>query len=229
MWGRPITNSHTLLAQRFTPTGVGKTGVVLPSNLVRAVHPHGCGEDYAGLQRYAYYEGSPPRVWGRPNGFNPRLQTRRFTPTGVGKTLQRSAEQSRRTVHPHGCGEDRRCAGWRRRAGGSPPRVWGRPPQPPQQPPQPRFTPTGVGKTPAFASFLTAPVGSPPRVWGRLVRRLKNERPDRFTPTGVGKTLPPSRVGIFFEVHPHGCGEDSGKRTRLGCARGSPPRVWGRR
>ncbi len=77
------------------------------------VHPHGCGEN---LPEYL-----------------PGTRERRFTPTGVGKTM---ATCSKSAV-----------------VDGSPPRVWGKLRAPQNQVICRRFTPTGVGKT-----YSTLPV-----------------------------------------------------------------------
>ena len=70
--------------------------------------------------------------------------------------------------------------------------------------------------------------GSPPRVWGKRSDGRSNSRSSRFTPTRVGKT-PMTAVGVGRKtVHPHACGENTGKTRIFFRLRGSPPRVWGK-
>ena len=171
--------------------------------------------------------GSPPRAWGRRDPLRGAGQSRRFTPTCVGK-----APHSRRAcvhlpVHPHVRGEGdagRAAAG---REAGSPPRAWGR-----------RIVPVfllgrwavhphvrGEGRIRASVSF--APFGSPPRAWGRRARiaavialngspprawgRHDDQQPrgaaGRFTPTCVGKAVDRVNPAPTFSVHPHVRGE----------------------
>ena len=91
----------------------------------------------------------------------------------------------RRSVHPHGCGDNvRHCPVCQWRRAGSPPRVWG----------QPEKKGSVMGKR----------SGSPPRVWGQPVFfTLEEFKQDWFTPTGVGTTLRflPILVG-FDQQHP---------------------------
>ena len=173
------------------------------------VHPHGCGE----------------------NGCLNRLsgETKRFTPTGVGKTWLSSYTSFDTSVHPHGCGENAR--GSNIHIGLT------------------RFTPTGVGKTFPPPPSVDPPPGSPPRVWGKLNGRLPGfpwsfgspprvwGKPltaaclivaARFTPTGVGKTLAGRYTPHETTVHPHGCGENGGYPHPTRSIYGSPPRVWGK-
>ena len=70
--------------------------------------------------------------------------------------------------------------------------------------------------------------GSPPRVWGRLRNIIEKKKTDRFTPTCVGKTTYGGEHPAWYEVHPHVCGEDPGRRAIDIERMGSPPRVWGR-
>ena len=193
------------------------------------VHPHGCGEDIDPAAFSQQPGGSPPRVWGRRAIPNHLIHRRWFTPTGVGKTRLERHPIGRRSVHPHGCGEDGCYRQPQFPHDGSPPRVWGRLPGPPPPPDFPqRFTPTGVGKTTRPAAHPCQPLvhphgcgedntarnipsavcGSPPRVWGRPQGLVDSNVGIRFTPTGVGKTRLLILSDVLRAVHPHGCGED---------------------
>ncbi len=132
------------------------------------------------------------------------------------------------TVHPHVCGEHafpRMCL---RQYNGSSPRVWGT-----CQP--------GVASRPH-------PHGSSPRVWGTCRACSVVGDLQRFIPTCVGNIPPTSGVSGGGTVHPHVCGEHTGRQPRsphavrfiLTCVgnirgegggwsryAGSSPRVWG--
>ena len=117
--------------------------------------------------------------------------------------------------------------------------------------PEVRFTPTRVGKTDrgVIPDWVVVRF-TPTRVGKTGDMPLKPKRPCRFTPTRVGKTETNRTAFICMTVHPHACGENHcngytgvcvrrftptrvGKTYhRTGCsvhARGSPPRVWGKR
>jgi len=114
-------------AERFTPTRVGKTTMVVGGRRQDEVHPHACGENRRG------------RV---PAGGRVR-----FTPTRVGKTRRGGRSSQGRTVHPHACGENVRTTPISARHAGSPPRVWGKLVLVVVVISASRFTPTRVGKT----------------------------------------------------------------------------------
>ena len=65
VWGRQDAAKADLNRQRFTPTGVGKTGKGRAAAFTDEVHPHGCGEDVIQRAELVGIGGSPPRVWGR--------------------------------------------------------------------------------------------------------------------------------------------------------------------
>jgi len=136
----------------------------------------------------------------------------RFTPTCVGKIIQKLFNFYYTAVHPHVRGEDR-CPDLKYLvANGSPPRAWGRFPLSDCGHAQHRFTPTCVGKifTLPFSTLASTvhphvrgedglvmpkdffPSGSPPRAWGRFHGLPHLLRDLRFTPTCVGKIRPQS-------------------------------------
>ena len=168
VWGRRRPVVIVVSVMRFTPTCVGTTRTAHPCHHLAAVHPHVCGDDSRAASCDLMASGSPPRVWGRQTLLRHLAWTTRFTPTCVGTTLVRVPRMSRRTVHPHVCGDDlgRRVAVID--VPGSPPRVWGR---------RCDWTMT------AFR------FGSPPRVWGRRTVMYVHCSTARFTPTCVGTTL----------------------------------------
>ena len=172
--------------RRFTPAGAGRTGVIHSVGSSSAVHPRGCGEDVNKKWAQRRKVGSPPRVRGgrvRDLGGGRLL---RFTPAGAGRTLWRWVRSSRATVHPRGCGEDKKGSRSPSRVRGSPPRVRGGRGGPRSRSAENRFTPAGAGRTPDWESvYEFLPVhprgcgedarvtegagveaGSPPRVRG---------------------------------------------------------------
>jgi len=69
--------------------------------------------------------------------------------------------------------------------------------------------------------------GSSPRVWGTPELYEVPADRERFIPTRVGNTATNARRQAFRSVHPHACGEHSGRSMRGIAAAGSSPRVWG--
>jgi len=192
--------------------------------------------------------GSPPRAWGRPVIDQKRNLKRRFTPTGVGTTHWQARLWNKRTVHPHGRGDDGGELTSPRTSSGSPPRAWGRRDSDFRKSASLRFTPTGVGTTPLRLYRLDvgkvhphgrgddlagdyqwfAHFGSPPRAWGRPARQIPFDGGVRFTPTGVGTTNCCCEWALITPVHPHGRGDDTRVPLCESECIGSPPRAWGR-
>jgi len=134
---------------------------------------------------------------------------RRFTPTGVGTTYWIQWPRSRKTVHPHGRGDNLWSVSPALPASGSPPRAWG------QQSPRigstadPRFTPTGVGTTSRRYCEKSTPPVHPHGRGDNLGRPAQQSHVCRFTPTGVGTTGGRRLLGVGLPVHPHGRGDNS--------------------
>ncbi len=191
--------------------------------------------------------GSSPRVWGTQLRRNPFSGVDRFIPTGVGNTTKKLRSCTRRTVHPHGCGEHPVSTSAVTTNCGSSPRVWGTLHTGPIARKVWRFIPTGVGNT-SIAPTGTISIavhphgcgehpgrypeerstcGSSPRVWGTRRLRFPGRRFFRFIPTGVGNTLIGERIREEEAVHPHGCGEHLFPSFSASALTGSSPRVWG--
>ena len=135
------------MIQRFTPTGVGKSGDVAQRQTLLSVHPHRCGEILIPDVIDSNRNGSPPQVWGNPSFPRWRIDWSWFTPTGVGKSIVRLRQFSAVEVHPHRCGEIVRCRLRLVDRRGSPPQVWGNHAIVFHDLDAVRFTPTGVGKS----------------------------------------------------------------------------------
>ena len=172
---------------RFTPTGVGTICVRWMRRARPTVHPHGRGDNFREALPDFVAGGSPPRAWGQCDEALPVVLDRRFTPTGVGTIATDTYDRQRRTVHPHGRGDNLSLSYICANARGSPPRAWGQ-----WYPHRPRaasirFTPTGVGtitrRSKMYQSIAVHPhgrgdngvgrswsgslSGSPPRAWGQ--------------------------------------------------------------
>ena len=112
------------------------------------------------------------------------------------------------TVHPHACGEQLFLSF--------------------KDTPTYRFIPTLVGNTASpfrknrALRFIPTLVGNTLSVWGGAGEL-------RFIPTLVGNTPAVRPVGGWRSVHPHACGEHSGRSIREICECGSSPRLWGTR
>ena len=94
------------IADRNTPTGVGKTEQVHPMQARDEKHPHGRGEDLLLFNQRGGPVETPPRAWGRPLGQPIPGWTDGNTPTGVGKTPMILWRPRLMWKHPHGRGED---------------------------------------------------------------------------------------------------------------------------
>ena len=180
--------------RRFTPTGVGTMVWRASHRVVKAVHPHGRGDNVAVRPHPRRRRGSPPRAWGQCRRDLSGTYRIRFTPTGVGTIAGRAAARYANTVHPHGRGDNATrqfdLAEWP----GSPPRAWGQCVPIQRLRRGHRFTPTGVGTIwwgvptaaaptvhphgrgdnfgTAEAPFLS--VGSPPRAWGQCYHEISS-------------------------------------------------------
>ena len=228
--GTTIAAIESLITQFGSPPRMwGRRSRYRACSCETPVHLHACGDDSISRARPRAWAGSPPRMWGRPSRGSPGGSVSRFTPTHVGTTTGEKSlhcsfrftpthvgttwdtegSQTRRSVHPHACGDDVPHADAALRHGGSPPRMWGRRRFISWILLFVRFTPTHVGTTPeGVKCVFFVPVhphacgdddagrprdpvadGSPPRMWGRLQAIFTLLLASRFTPTHVGTTL----------------------------------------
>ena len=189
-WGQCRRLSSALPPRRFTPTGVGTIWKRKEREALKAVHPHGRGDNTGSGMCCRSSCGSPPRAWGQSGVARGCDAATRFTPTGVGTIAGRRCIGDRCTVHPHGRGDNNAADGILSALDGSPPRAWGQSTLPGGTRPTARFTPTGVGTicSPPSATrprtvhphgrgdncwtcATTSPErGSPPRAWGQCQR-----------------------------------------------------------
>ena len=106
VWGKPDLITPLAGGRWFTPTCVGKTPTSRSYHRCPTVHPHVCGENQFAESRANLYQGSPPRVWGKPIKTLLSACHCRFTPTCVGKTRSSEPFALHSSVHPHVCGEN---------------------------------------------------------------------------------------------------------------------------
>ncbi len=66
-WGTPDNTATVDLSNRFIPTRVGNTRILLKHWKYLTVHPHARGEHSMSWQRSSADCGSSPRAWGTPN------------------------------------------------------------------------------------------------------------------------------------------------------------------
>jgi len=146
-WGQQMRPHPQPNLARFTPTGVGTTYLPYAWPLRWPVHPHGRGDNGLGAIFAGGALGSPPRAWGQQGLPKLGQDLLRFTPTGVGTTSGPRILPCRRSVHPHGRGDNSTSGLVNGASVGSPPRAWGQLQDLVHGEDVGRFTPTGVGTT----------------------------------------------------------------------------------
>ena len=82
------------LSDRFIPTRVGNTALLVEYPEPHPVHPHACGEYGFLLPTQLPFHGSSPRVWGIRLRALGCWYPHRFIPTRVGNTLQEDARNN---------------------------------------------------------------------------------------------------------------------------------------
>jgi len=87
--------------------------------------------------------------------------------------------------------------------------------------------PHACGEKTRIPISQSLPYGSSPRVWGEVVRVGAGADKSRIIPTRVGRSCEISADFSSAQDHPHACGEKRKNGSRVGCAAGSSPRVWG--
>ena len=245
VWGRPPVSVSRWQGNGNTPTCVGKTDDMRTIMEFSRKHPHVCGEDPPIPQARSSPRETPPRVWGRQPGSSAGKNSRRNTPTCVGKTFRHGLFSLLCRKHPHVCGEDYSCLSCFQAVEETPPRVWGRRCVPPLNTMSLGNTPRVWGRLYALTPYSMR--GETPHVWGRqpaddgaggdvehptcvgkTIRQIAQSPSIRNTPTCVGKTRPARPDSMTSRKHPHVCGEDEPGAVPPAKSGETPPRVWGR-
>jgi len=125
VWGTLIMLPLSLGMWRFIPTCVGNIFFPLAALPSSSVHPHVCGEHCSGTTQADNAAGSSPRVWGTSVGSRILAIAQRFIPTCVGNIWESTRIKTKKSVHPHVCGEHSLISCYELEYSGSSPRVWG--------------------------------------------------------------------------------------------------------
>src|SRR5690606_12723488 len=131
--------------------------------------------------------GTPPRAWGRLGLTTPSPSRRRYTPTRVGTTGDRTGVWVAVAVHPHARGDDGRQTGGTRYEA---------------------VHPHARGDDYCSLYQERSRPGTPPPAWERRKRPGHRILGPRYTPTRVGTTAAPEAHRFRPAVHPHARGDD---------------------
>ena len=221
---------------------------MVPGHRGARAHPRGCGADQIDQWLNNNFDGSSPRVRGRPRPELAAHPPQGLIPAGAGQTGCRSRHAGRVGAHPRGCGADLTLVRPGEAKGGSSPRVRGRrlghrragraqgliPAGAGQTKPHPGSRgahpahPRGCGADDAIRDGLDDWRGSSPRVRGRLIRAGILRLRAGLIPAGAGQT---GRLVWSLRAswaHPRGCGADRLCDGTYVDKAGSSPRVRGR-
>ena len=145
--GTPKLGNDSVCLIRFIPAGAGNTSSFGLWVVTISVHPRGCGEHFHPADRDNITDGSSPRVRGTRVPLWAALAVSRFIPAGAGNTLVAGVMQTRKPVHPRGCGEHCSLLRLWDPVSGSSPRVRGTQALRHQGLSDVRFIPAGAGNT----------------------------------------------------------------------------------
>ena len=127
MRGKLVSSGQVSQAQRITPAGAGKTGLVDEDGRKTPDHPRRCGENGISVPSVKTITGSPPQVRGKQSDPQAIVQHLGITPAGAGKTDTKSISSSTAEDHPRRCGENANDSNEIGNGKGSPPQVRGKP------------------------------------------------------------------------------------------------------
>ena len=207
--GKLSNSSKTLLTNRITPAGAGKTSFSYHAMRRSRDHPRRCGENRTDCYDVRLRKGSPPQV--------------------RGKLLLMRKQGKQKWDHPRRCGENIDNLPLLLDAVGSPPQVRGKLSVSVNGFNLDGDHPRRCGENKRSTNSCRLVAGSPPQVRGKPAIQLHRFSAQRITPAGAGKTC---RFGVFYCVrwdHPRRCGENIISQPFLQCKVGSPPQVRGKR
>ena len=247
--GKPAGGPGVAGRRGLIPARAGKTVGVGVERSYAGAHPRACGENHALLVNDPSALGSSPRVRGKRSWRRGRVGLRRLIPARAGKTRILNCWGWMGTAHPRACGEnlDARPAPTRRH--GSSPRVRGKRAHEDRRGTRRGLIPARAGKTHCRRLWgrlcgahpracgennlspdpLPAITGSSPRVRGKRRRRRQHGPRPRLIPARAGKTLDGAGRDLARGAHPRACGENATAIPAGAAARGSSPRVRGKR
>ena len=249
MRGRRDLGAGLEREHRNTPADAGTTRKIHGSPTVGAEHPRGCGDDLDLNSNTDATWGTPPRMRGRLTDAALVLATARNTPADAGTTRGPGLSAPPVSEHPRGCGDDSGNRRLRQATRGTPPRMRGRQFDRDRLYVHERNTPADAGTThrrgnaPPTASEHPRGCGddrryrgdhgklrgTPPRMRGRPQMLPVVSPGGRNTPADAGTTSGRSWPPNIRWEHPRGCGDDRPLPREQGIARGTPPRMRGRR
>ena len=88
MRGKLPSSIASSILYRITPADAGKTGINTATSSIYWDHPRGCGENQPFAPFVGVYQGSPPRMRGKPIYRKAKKQLQRITPADAGKTMR---------------------------------------------------------------------------------------------------------------------------------------------
>ena len=230
------------------PARAGKTPLLHLRMLALWAHPRACGENEAGDEKGAVFEGSSPRVRGKRGRGREGRRLRGLIPACAGKTTEPTPSRENWRAHPRVCGENAYSRATRSASSGSSPRVRGKLVQQGQILVRHGLIPACAGKTLRLLGRRRGPgahprvcgenctqpsppwplMGSSPRVRGK--QEGAGGEPCRvgLIPACAGKTGSPASLTSGGRAHPRVCGENEGALRSVLARWGSSPRVRGK-
>ena len=166
--GKLSNSSTTLLTNRITPAGAGKTSFSYHAMRRSRDHPRRCGENRTDCYDVRLRKGSPPQV--------------------RGKLLLMRKQGKQKWDHPRRCGENIDNLPLLLDAVGSPPQVRGKLSVSVNGFNLDGDHPRRCGENKRSTNSCRLVAGSPPQVRGKRKNRSRADRRDGITPAGAGKT-----------------------------------------
>ena len=124
--GKPREEAATIDMGGLIPARAGKTPLLHLRMLALWAHPRACGENEAGDEKGAVFEGSSPRVRGKRGRGREGRRLRGLIPACAGKTTEPTPSRENWRAHPRVCGENAYSRATRSASSGSSPRVRGK-------------------------------------------------------------------------------------------------------
>ena len=104
-WGTRLRGVVDVIFDRFIPTRVGNSHLLIILRRVNAVHPHTGGELFSDAVDDVFDIGSSPHGWGTRAERIVEIIKGRFIPTRVGNSESAKVQNCKTSVHPHTGGE----------------------------------------------------------------------------------------------------------------------------
>ena len=247
--GKPREEAATIDMGGLIPARAGKTPLLHLRMLALWAHPRACGENEAGDEKGAVFEGSSPRVRGKRGRGREGRRLRGLIPACAGKTTEPTPSRENWRAHPRVCGENctqpsppwplmgssPRVRGKQEGAGGEPCRVGlipacaGKTGSPASLTSGGRAHPRVCGENEGALRSVLARWGSSPRVRGKLTPITIVAIPTRLIPACAGKTVRDRSRAAADRAHPRVCGENALVVWENVEGAGSSPRVRGKR